>query len=128
MVPPFKSLPGTVLQHNETQFNALLAKPRVKSEHCIGILKGHFPFLRSIWQTIGNKKHMDGVIDSVRGTVVLHNFLVGEDIDSTWIDNNDEGSDNLDPEKSSGPSNKPDHSGRSKLFFHLREPEETSLN
>jgi DDE superfamily endonuclease len=40
MVLPFKSAAGSELSANYRAFNTLLAKPRVKLEHCIGLLKG----------------------------------------------------------------------------------------
>jgi DDE superfamily endonuclease len=52
MIPPFKSTPGNELPSNYSAFNTLLAKPRVKSEHCIGMLKGRFPFLKGIRQLL----------------------------------------------------------------------------
>jgi DDE superfamily endonuclease len=55
MVPPFKSAAGSELSGNYTAFNTLLAKTRVKSEHCIGLLKGRFPFLRGIRMLLVNK-------------------------------------------------------------------------
>lgn len=65
MVPPFKCHAGSFLSANHTTFNALLAKPRVESEHCIGVLKGLLPFLKGIRMKIGFKKHMREIIDCV---------------------------------------------------------------
>ena len=45
VIPPFKAHAGTFLSANQVAFNTLLAKLRVKSEHCIGRLKGRWPFL-----------------------------------------------------------------------------------
>ena len=127
MIPPFKSAAGGALSHNKTSFNTLLAKPRVKSEHCIGILKGRFPFLRNIRLKLGNKMHMQRIIKYVRGTVVLHNFLRNEDDD--WIDTSEilEGEDDLEPEASTA-SNAPNYSRRDELYFYLSELEETTIN
>lgn len=77
MAPPFKSNDADF----QTSFNALLAKPRVKSEHCIGILKGRFPYLRSVCLQLGNSRDMLCIVDHVRAVVVLHNFLVDKDIE-----------------------------------------------
>jgi DDE superfamily endonuclease len=130
MIPPFKSTVGISLSRNRTAFNTLLAKPRVKSEHCIGILKGRFPFLRDIRLNLGNKEDMNRIIDYTRGSVVLHNFLLKVDeTDNEWIDLNDihEGIDDLDPE-SSTPINQADYGRRDELYYYLSELEDTAIN
>jgi DDE superfamily endonuclease len=48
MVSAFKKPHDKAITHNEEQFNEKLARLRIISEHCIGMLKGHFPWLRSI--------------------------------------------------------------------------------
>ena len=40
MVAAYKKPQGAAFLQSREFFNTLLAKPRVKSEHCIGILKG----------------------------------------------------------------------------------------
>ena len=52
MIPVFKKPSGAILERRKEFFNERLAKPKVKSEHCIGVLKGRFPFLKNI-QTNG---------------------------------------------------------------------------
>ena len=128
MVPPYKSYAGSFLSGNQSAFNTLLSKPRVKSEHCIGRLKGRLPFLKGIRNVIGNKKHMDRVIDLVRGSVILHNFLIKEPIDEDWINNSTDGNDDLDPEGTSSNSNQPDYRRRDDLLYYLSELQETSIN
>lgn len=127
MIPPFKSTPGTSLPSNQIVFNTLLAKPRVKSEHCIGILKGRFPFLKGIRLLIGNKLHMKRLIKHVRGAVVLHNFLIGEPVEDEWMDGT-EGQDDLGPEPATIRSNEPDYKRRNDLLYYLSELEETTIN
>jgi DDE superfamily endonuclease len=127
MVPPFKSSAGKEISANQSAFNTLLAKPRVKSEHCIGLLKGRFPFLRGIRMLIGNKAHMSKVIDHVRGSVILHNYMIDQPFDSDWIDDN-EGKDDLEPEASSRLSNNPDNRRRNELMYYLSELQETTIN
>jgi DDE superfamily endonuclease len=127
MIPPFKSTPGNELPSNQSAFNTLLAKPRVKSEHCIGLLKGRFPFLKGIRLMLGNKIHLTRIINHVRGNVVLHNFLVGDPVDPEWIVT-DEGGDDLDPEPASSNSNQPDGQRRAELMYYLSELEETTIN
>lgn len=128
MIPPFKTVPGGSLSNNKTNFNTLLAKPRVKSEHCIGILKGRFPFLRQIRLKLGNKHHMKRIIDYVRGAVVLHNFLIGQPFEDEWLnDVQEEGEDDLEPEAGSS-SNKPNYRRRDELLYYLSELDETVIN
>jgi DDE superfamily endonuclease len=127
MVPPFKSAAGSELSANYTAFNTLLAKPRVKSEHCIGLLKGRFPFLRVIRMLLGNKLHMSRIIDHVRGAVILHNFMIGEPFEDEWIAG-DKGVDDLEPEATATRSNQPDNRRRKELLFYLSEIQETAIN
>jgi DDE superfamily endonuclease len=128
MIPPFKALAGSNLSNNKTAFNTLLAKPRVKSEHCIGILKGRFPFLRSIRLKIANKEDMERVIKYVRGTVILHSFLRHDTEEDEWINLSgiDKGEDDLDPEPAGG--NQPSYSRRDELFYYLSKLDKTTIN
>ena len=127
VIPPFKTSAGGSLSNNKTAFNTLLAKPRVKSEHCIGLLKCCFPFLKGIRLLLGNKIHLTRIIDHVRGTVILHNFLLSEPVDPDWL-NSDEGDNDLEPEVASTNSNQPDNRRRAELLYYLSELEETSIN
>ena len=126
MIPPFKQTPGTFLNPNKIAFNTLLASPRVKSEHCIGILKGRFPFLKGIRMTLGGRKDMQRILKYVRGCVILHNFLVDEDVDSEWIEVEiEEEEDRVQETQSS--QNTADNTRRSELFFYLSELEDTNI-
>lgn len=127
MIPPFKSAAGGTLSNNRTAFNTLLAKPRVKSEHCIGILKGRFPFLRCIRLKLANRNDMKRIINYVRGTVVLHNFLRNDDVDDEWMEDVHEGEDDLDPEPSTT-TNSPNYARRDELFYYLSELVDTTIN
>ena len=127
VMPPFKSTAGISPPSNETAFNTLLAKPRVKSEHCIGILKGRFPFLKGIRLRLGNRLHMKRLIDHVRGAVVLHNFLINEPVEASWVEV-DPAVDDLEPEATSHRSNEPDCRRRKELLFCLSELPETAIN
>ena len=75
MVPPFKSVAGSTLSFNKKSFNTLLAKPRVKTEHCIGILKGRWPFLRGTRLRLGGKKDMEHIINNVRGGLLFSTII-----------------------------------------------------
>ena len=84
MIPAFKAPGGGFLDHNRSAFNDILKKPRVKSEHTIGLLKGHFPFLCDIRICI----HRKGDLQKSPNTVILHNLLkkTGGRYDEYWID------------------------------------------
>jgi DDE superfamily endonuclease len=128
MIPPFKNSVGGNLTANETAFNTLLAKLRVKSEHCIRILKLWFRFLRNIWLHLASREDMQRIINYVRGTVVMHNFLRNDE--TSWLEvlkDMQEGEDDLDPEPTNA-SNAPDYSRREELLYYLSELLETTFN
>ena len=114
------------MENYKTAFNTLLAKPRVKSEHCIGILKGRFPFLRCIPLKLAKKRHMKRMIKHVRGTVVLHNFSIKENINWGYQEEDDEEEQGtLDQEQTDDEEN---DLRRSEVLFYLSELEETNIN
>ena len=124
MIPPFKAH-GGLLTDNENAFNTLVSKVRVKSEHCIGILKGRFPFLRGIRMRLYDQKSMHNIINHIRGTVVLHNFLRN---DEDWLEALvGEGGDDVEPE-SAAESYQPIFSRREELYFYLSELPDTAIN
>lgn len=129
MVPPFKTIPGQQLTHNQTEFNTLLAKPRVKSEHCIGRLKGRFPLLRNIPLRLAKKADMKRIVKYVRGAVVIHNYLIDEDIDEGWMDELENESD-LGDEAVRERNFYVDQndSRRSRILLYLSELQATNIN
>ncbi|KAG6959725.1 hypothetical protein JG687_00008616 [Phytophthora cactorum] len=48
MIPVFKKPPKAELHPEHSYINKQLAKARIKSEHCIGLLKMRFQYLREI--------------------------------------------------------------------------------
>ncbi len=78
MVSTFKKPVGAPMQPDNEAFNTKLAEPRVTSEHTIGILKGRFPFLRSIRMRLTGKRSFKKILCYISACVVLHNFLVGK--------------------------------------------------
>jgi hypothetical protein len=44
----------------------LLAKPRIKSEHCIGLMRGPFPWLHNIQIRIKGRKDLRWIVEHVR--------------------------------------------------------------
>jgi hypothetical protein len=88
MIPAFKHPPKSNMPAEESKFNTYLAKPRVKSEHCIGLLKGRFPWLKNIRITIHEKKDLKEILKFVTAAVILHNLLIDTPYEEDWIDEN----------------------------------------
>jgi hypothetical protein len=92
MVAAFKKLPHCTLVTDQQRFNTKLAKLRIVSEHCIGMLKGRFPWLRSIRFVITEDvKSLKRILQVIDATIILHNILVefGEEEQEDWIDFDD---------------------------------------
>jgi DDE superfamily endonuclease len=92
MVSAFKKPRDKPIPKNEEQFNEKLARLRIISEHCIGMLKGRFPWLRSIRLIITEKKaSIKKILRLLKATIVLHNLLIeiGEKDREEWIDQDD---------------------------------------
>jgi hypothetical protein len=97
MVSTYKKPVGAPIHPDHEVFNTKLSKPRVTSEHTIGILKGRFPFLRSIRMRLTGKKSFKKILRYISVCVVLHNFLVGnreDDLDQLPDDLSDIDADN----------------------------------
>ena len=80
------------MTEDNEMFNNSLARLRIFSEHCIGILKGRFPWLRSIRIKITKDKNsIRRILQLIDATVILHNMLIefGEDEKEDWIDFDD---------------------------------------
>jgi hypothetical protein len=85
MIPAFKHPPKANMPAEESSFNTLLAKPRVKSEHCIGLLKGKFPWLKNIRITIHAKKDLKQINKFIKAANILHNLLIETPYEEEWI-------------------------------------------
>lgn len=127
MIPPFKAASGAMLTASRTAFNACLAKPRVKSEHCIGALKGRWPFLREIRHVISGAKSVNTTTNYARGTVTLHNCLMEDPVDDDWPQNEPAG-DHDTEEPPSANSNEPNYERRDELHHYLSEIPDTAAN
>ena len=71
---------------------------------------------------------MDRIINYVRGCVILHNYLIEDEVDADWIEDSDDCLDDLAPETANTASNVPDYTRRDELYFYLSELEETAIN
>ena len=77
VVSSFKAPKGHDLESDLVKFNTHLGKVRVSSEHTIGILKGRFPWLRSIPMVISdNAKSLKNVLRHIDCCMILHNLLM----------------------------------------------------
>lgn len=91
-VAAFKKLANCTLGRDEERFNTKLSKLRIISEHCIGILKGRFPWLRSIRLVITEDiVSLKRILQLIDATIILHNILIdiGEEGKDDWIDLDD---------------------------------------
>jgi hypothetical protein len=73
-------------------FNDAMKAPRVISEHTIGILKGRFPWLRSIRGRIDDSKDsLKRILEYIDCAMILHNLLQerNDEIPDEWMDLND---------------------------------------
>lgn len=120
IVPTFKRSSSAPLSPAQKHFNNAIAKIRVASEHCNGMLKGRFGSLRELRLVISDEKSAAYVCAWIAGCVVIHNFLialrVAEDMgfDDIGRDSEDEG-----PSESAERSAERDSGGsqrRSSLF------------
>jgi DDE superfamily endonuclease len=92
MVSAFKKPKDHPIPKSHEQFNEKLAKLRIISEHCIGLLKGRFPWLRSIRLKITeDKESIKRILELIEATIIVHNLLIeiGEQDKQEWIDHDD---------------------------------------
>ena len=75
IVPSHEKPKSYELNDEETLFNDELKKPRSRSEHCIGVLKGRFPFLKSIRFLLTEDKEITRKnLNHINVCTILHNF------------------------------------------------------
>jgi len=67
------------LCNEEEFFNTKLGSPRLRSEHCIGILKNRFQYLKTINIRIKGRDQLKEFKDLVEACSVLHNILIKDD-------------------------------------------------
>jgi DDE superfamily endonuclease len=77
IIPAYRKPPGGELHRDKKVLNTAIGRPRVQSEHCLGMQKGRFPWLRSIPCAF-----KEGVTSAekinlyMRCCFILHNLLV----------------------------------------------------
>jgi DDE superfamily endonuclease len=92
MVAAYKKPKGEAIPKEHEKFNEKLAKLRIISEHCIGMLKGRFPWLRSIRLKITeDQSSLKKILHLLEATITIHNLLIelGEEEKKEWIDYED---------------------------------------
>ena len=62
MIPAFKKGQNSNLSEELRYFNNKLVKIRIKSEHCIGLLKARFQRLRGFRRVIKDKRDLDAIL------------------------------------------------------------------
>ena len=89
IVQSFKKVCGESSLHPQKEaFNTVLGQVRVKSEHCIGILKNRFAALKRISATIKGARSIRRVLQLFSCAAILHNMLLeaGELVPSEWLE------------------------------------------
>jgi hypothetical protein len=92
IVSAYKKANGALLTEHNEFFNNKLARLRIISEHCIGMLKGRFPWLRSIRLKItDDESSIRKILQLIDATMILHNMLIefGDKEVEGWIDFSD---------------------------------------
>lgn len=84
MVPAFKKQAGGELSRNQSNFNTMLARIRIRSEHSIGLMKARFPYFRSIRMRIQKRDDMKRLVSLFLCAASLHNLLIGTDVPPQW--------------------------------------------
>lgn len=84
MIPAFKKPVGCIMSGEQTYFNCKLASIRVKSKHCIGLLKTRFQYLKGIRSKMKKKRHLRKVIRHITRACILHNLLISEPAPDEW--------------------------------------------
>lgn len=83
MVTTYRASTGAALQGEKKRFNDLLSSPRVISEHVNGILKGRWCWLNCIPCVLDESpESMKRILEIVDVIVILHNFLIQENLKS----------------------------------------------
>lgn len=94
MVQAFKKAPGTSYHDRHKEFfNTRLAAVRVKSEHCIGIIKNRFPCLKNMNIIVNGKDGVRAIMDIFECCCILHNIFLDhhDDIPPEWYEEIDTG-------------------------------------
>jgi hypothetical protein len=97
LVLAYKAPANHTLSPGQEKFNTLMARPRITSEHTIGMLKARFPFLCSIPMVItDNPRSVKLILRNIECCIILHNMLIdaeateSEDLPEKWYEQDDD--------------------------------------
>jgi len=63
---------------------------RIKSEHCLGVLKAQFQRLQGHRRVIKSKQDLDEILQVMMCACILHNLLINHPIPEDWMDNTED--------------------------------------
>ena len=94
MLSAFTNVSGQSLSDDKTFFNDKMKPARVRVEHCVGLLKNRFQFLKSLRFVLDEEKEsMTKIIRHVAVCIMLHNFLIAENDDGNNLFAEEDGHD-----------------------------------
>ena len=114
MIPVYKQPFGGRLSPLKEKFNSVLAKGGGRSEHCFGLLKGRFQYLKGIRVRLKGRKDMIKINRIITASAILHNLLIASAYDEAWIEIDSE-------EEVIGDDNIPCDQRRDQLLNYIRE-------
>ena len=59
---------------------------RIKSEHCIGLVKARFQRVRELRRVIGSKRDLAALLQMIMCACILHNLLIDHVIPEEWLE------------------------------------------
>ncbi|KAL7538614.1 hypothetical protein ACHAWF_010854 [Thalassiosira exigua] len=76
-IPTYKKQPGFVLAQCKEIFNTEMGSLRVITEHCMGLWKGRFGWMRKIRMRItDDPESLKRVLMYIEATIILHNIMI----------------------------------------------------
>jgi len=85
MITAFKKGHNRNLSEEQRYFNNKLAKIRIKSKHCIGLLKAWFQCLWGFRRVIQDKKDLDAILRPAMCASILHNLHIDQPVLPDWF-------------------------------------------
>ena len=76
IIPSFKKLPGSELSAERKHFNYKLAKIRIRSEHCIGLIKARFAYFKNVRMKLRTAKDLRSIIRLIMCAIIMHIYLL----------------------------------------------------
>lgn len=90
IIPAYKKGRWMSLARDKEYFNTALARLRIKSEHCLEMLKGHYQYLKRIRAQLKDVKSKRKILAIIDVACVLHNLVIDDMIPQAWIENENE--------------------------------------